>query len=258
MLADREKEREYVRSIDLSDTPRGIVAQGAGEEAQEVFDAAKDQAQVVGSGLLSFAHGVTPEVRAAISDSALLAQLVANKRASADKDPTAWYAEYSQVLQNIGWVVQDHGWADYTAEGKAAEVHEKIIEVLSVALGPSVTALRLIQSAIDVLKNMKPDTSWLTIFSRETQHARIARFQVGLVEPGEADEIFVTMLACLIEGEKSITQVLFFKYRAERARFLGNSAKASINLGAIEELGPEIRKKVRAYMTDYVSGITDL
>lgn len=258
MSAEREKVIEFVRSIDLSDTPRGTLPQGMAAEPQEVFDAAKAQAQVVGSGLLSFAQGVTPEVREAISNSALLAQLVANKRASADQDPTAWFSTYAQVLQNIGWVLQEHGWADYTAEGKAAEVHEKIIEVLSVALGPSVAALKLLQSAIDVLKAMEPDTSWLKIFSRETEHARIARFQVGLVEPGEADDVFVSMLACLIEGEKSVTQVLFVRYRTERARFLGNSAKVSVNRAALEDLGPEIRRKVRAYMTDYVSSIQDI
>ncbi|MFC3742491.1 hypothetical protein [Paractinoplanes deccanensis] len=227
-------------------------------EPQEIFDAAKAQAQVVGSGLMSFAQGVTPEVREAISNSALLAQLVANKRASAEKDPIAWYSAYTQVLQNVGWVLQESGWADYTAKGQAAEVHEKIIEVLSVALGPSVAALKLLQSAIDVLKAMKPDTSWLTIFSRETEHASIARFQIGLVEPGENDDVFVSMLACLVEGSSSVTQVLFFKYRAEHARFKGNSAKVSLNRAALEDLGPEIRKKVRAYMTDYLSTITDI
>lgn len=258
MVGKSETEIEFVRSIDLSGTPRGSLPQGMAAEPQEVFDAAKAQAQVVGSGLLSFAQGVTPEIREAISDSALLAQLVANKRASADKDPTAWYSTYSEVLQNIGWVLQDRGWADYTAEGKAAEVHEKVIEVLSVALSPSVAALQLLQSAIDVLKAMNPDTSWLTIFSRETQHASIARFQIGLVEPGEAGDVFVTMLACLIEGQASVTQVLFFKYRSEHANFKGNSAKISINRGILDDVRPEIRKKVRAYVTDYVSSIRDI
>ena len=47
---------------------------------------------------------------------------------------------------------------------------------------------------------MTPGTSWLTIFSREAQHAKVARFQIGLVEKGEADDVFVSMLACLIEA----------------------------------------------------------
>jgi hypothetical protein len=197
-------------------------------------------------------------MREAISSSALLAQLVANKRVSAESAPTEWYAAYLDVLQNIGWTIQDHAWNDYTAEGTAVEVHEKIIEVLQVALGPAPAALTIIKSAIAVLKAMSPESSWLTIFSREAQHARIARFQVGLVESGEDADLFVSMLACLIEAHATLTQVLVFKVRNERASFKGNSAKVSVDRESLEQLLPAIRTKVRAYQVDYVSSIQDL
>lgn len=258
MPVQLEQAAEYVSSVDLSGTPRNLLGQDAATEAGQVFETAKAQAQVVGSGLYSFANGVTPEMREAISNSALLAQLVANKRISADASPTAWYAAYLDVLQNIGWTVQDRAWNDYTAEGTAVEVHEKIIEVLQVALGPAPAALAIIKSAIGVLKAMTPETSWLTIFSREAQHARIARFQIGFVEIGEDDDLFVSMLACLIEADATLTQVLVFKFKSERASFKGNSARISVDPEGLEELLPAIRTKVRAYQSDYVSSIQDL
>src|SRR5689334_15939485 len=122
-----ERALEYVKSVDLRGTPRGLVAQSAESEAAEVFNQARNQAQVVGSGIFSFARGVTSAVREAISDSALLAQLVANKKASAENTPLEWFAAYSECLQNVGWVLQEGAWTDYTAKGTAAEVHEKII-----------------------------------------------------------------------------------------------------------------------------------
>jgi hypothetical protein len=258
MPEDVTRAAEFIKSIDLSGTRRGILPQDAATEASEVFDVAKSQAQVVGSALFSFAKGVTPGTREAISDSALLAQLVANKRASSDAAPIEWYAAYQDVLMNIGWVLQESGWVDYTAQGTAVEVHQKIIEVLGVALGPSAAALAIIRTAIDVLQAMTPGTSWLTIFSRESQHAKVARFQVGLVETDAAADVFVSLLACLIEGRSSITQVLFFKFRNEHASFRANSAKVSINRGALQELLPAIRTKVRAYQADYVSSIKDI
>lgn len=258
MSEDTSKAAEYVGSIDLYGTPRWILAQDAATEASETFVTAKSQAQVVGSGLFSFANGVTPSTREAISNSALLAQLVANKRFSAEQAPTEWYAAYQDVLQNIGWVLQDQGWVDHTAGGTAVEVHQKVIEVLEIALGPSAAALSIIRSAIDVLQAMAPGSSWFTIFNRESQHARIARFQIGFVEPGEADDVFVSMLACLIEARASITQVLVFKFRNEHAGFRANSAKVSINSAALQELMPAIRAKVVAYQADYVSSIKDI
>ena len=249
---------EFVRSIDLSGTPRGLLGQDAASEVGEVFQTAKAQAQVVGSGLYSFAKGVTPEMREAISNSALLAQLVANKRVSAEDEPTEWYTAYLDVLQNIGWTIQDHAWNDYTAEGAAVDVHEKIIEVLQVALGPAPAALSIVKSAIDVLKAMRPDTPWLTIFSREAQHARIARFQVGLVEQGEDADLYLSLLACLIEAHATLTQVLVFKFRNEHATFKGNTAKVSVDRNNLAQLLPAIRSKVRAYQSDYVSSIQDV
>jgi hypothetical protein len=250
--------QEFVESIDLSGTPRNLLAQGAGAEASEVFETAKDQAQIVGSGLFSFAKGVTAETRDAISDSALLAQLVANKRFSAETAPKEWYGAYQDVLQNVGWVLQDRGWADYTAAGTAVEVNEKIIEVLTAALGPSAAALTIIKAAIDMLQKMAAGSSWFTIFNRESANGNIARFQVGLVETGAEADVFVTLLACLIEAKSTLTQVLVFKFRNNQAKFEASSAKVSINRDSLQHLGPAIRKKVRAFQTDYVSSIKDI
>jgi len=258
MEFDKEQAREFVKSIDLTGVPRGIISQDAATEAGEIFDKAKTQAQVVGSGLFSFAQGVDANVREAISDSALLAQLVANKRASSETAPLEWFKEYTTVLQNVGWTLQESGWTDHTAQGNAVEVHEKIMELMAVALGPAPAALAIIAATVNALKGMKPDSSWLTIFSRESQKAKIARFQVGLVEKEEAGDVFVSLVACLIEAQNAITQVLFFKYKNAKASFRANTGKISINRPSLIDLGPGIRSKVRAYQTDYLSTIVDL
>jgi hypothetical protein len=258
MAVKLSQAKEFVKSVDLSGTPRGILRQDAAAETGIVFEQAKTQAQVVGSGLFSFAQGVDATVREAISDSALLAQLVANKRASIEGAPLEWFRAYSSVLQNVGWTLQESGWTDYTTKGTAVEVNEKIIEVITAALGPSAAALTIITSTVNALKAMKPDSSWITIFSRESQKAKIARFQIGLAEKGPGDDVFVSLLACLIEANNTITQVLFFKFREAQASFKANSAKVSINRPALAELGPSIRTKVRAYQADYLSSIVDI
>jgi len=249
---------DYVRSLDLAGTPRGIRAMDAVTEAGEVFSQAKTQAQIVGSAVFSFAQGVDAQTREAISDSALLAQLVANKRVSVAENPIGWYTEYTGVLQNLGWVLQEGGWNDYTAQGTAAEVHEKVIEVLGVVLAAGATALAIVTSALNALKAMKDDSPWITLFARETQKAKIARFQIGVAEKDAQGGVMVTMLGCLIEAENSVTQVLFFKFKNANARFQANNAKVSMNVPALLELSPAIRTKVRAYQADYLSSIKDI
>jgi hypothetical protein len=255
---DNKNALAFVHGIDLSRTPRPIVTMDAATDAREAFDTAKSQARIVGSGVFSFAQGVDADVRESIADSALLAQLVANKSASAEQTPLEWFAEYSKVLQNIGWTLQEGAWTDYTAQGTAVEVHEKIVEVMKGALGPSATALAIITSTIGALKAMSPDSPWITIFSRESQKARMARFQIGLVEKDLNADVFVSMLACLIEAQNTVTQVLVFKFKESQASFKANSARVSINRNAAAQLRPAIRSKIRAYQEGYVSGILNL
>lgn len=250
--------RNFIDSCDLPERPSTIVAQDADADAGTIFNEAKTQAQVVGSGVFSFAQGVDASVRDAISDSALLGQLVANKRTAPEDEPLKWFSVYADVLANVGWTLQESGWTDYTADGHAADVNEKIIEVVTAALAPSAGALTMITSTVNALKAMKPDSSWITIFNREAGHARLARFQVGLVENGPNAEVFVSLLACLIEAKTVITQVLFFKYRDSHARFRANTAKVSINRAALSELQHTIREKIQAYQNNYVSSIADL
>jgi hypothetical protein len=253
-----EQARDYVGEINLAGTPRGIIHQDAAEEAGEVFNKAKDQAQVVGSGLFSFAVGVTPEVREAISDSALLAQLVANKRVDFETAPRDWFKQYSEVLQNVGWVLQDLSFQDYTATGTSAEVHEKILDVVTAALAPAAGALAIITASINALRAMKPESSWITIFDRESRKARIARFQVGLVEQDENAQVFVSLLVCVITARDDLTQVLLFKFRDSQATFEATSGKVSVNRNALVDLGPAIRSKVKTFMADYLSSIQDI
>jgi hypothetical protein len=258
MAVDLASSRSYIEGIDLSGTRREPIPQGPGDEARGVFEDAKTQAQVVGSGVFSFEQGVTAAVREAISDSALLAQLVANKRTPVEVDPKAWFRTYMEVLQHVGWTVQEGGWVDYTARGTGAEVHEKILEVATAALAPTVGALAIIAASVKALKGLEPDSPWLTLFDRESKKARIARFQVGLVSTDPQGDVFVSMIVCLVEAQTDVTQVLLFKFRDASASFSANSGKVSVNMASVIDLRDEVRRKTRAYQRDYVSGILDL
>jgi hypothetical protein len=258
MAFDIGQATEFVKTVDLTGVPRKIVAQDAAAEAGVAFDEAKNQALVVGSGVFSFSQGVDAMVREAISDSALLAQLVANKAVKFEEQPEKWFDTYSDVLENVGWTLQDKALNDYSATGTAAEVNEQIIAVITAILGPSPAALSIITSTVNALKAMQPGSSWFTIFSRETQKAKVARFQIGVAEKDKEGGVLVSLLACLIEAKSDITQVLFFKFRQSNASFKAYGNKVSLNQPSLTQLGPAIRKKVQAYQADYVSSIKDL
>lgn len=249
---------QYLAAVDLSNTPRELVEQDAATDPDAaVFEQARTQAQVVGSGVFSFAPSVEAAVREAVSDALLLAQLVANKQASTEADPLRWFAAYTQVLTSVGWTLAAGGWTDYSSQGTTADVHQEVLAILTAVLGPVPTALAIVTASVKALKAMNPQSSWMRIFSRESQRARIARFQLGGVEQ-DGGTLRISMVACLIEASSTITQVLVFRFREQRAAFRASHPTLSASAASLVELHPQIQAKVRAYQSSYLSSIANL
>src|SRR5262245_40695599 len=119
---------EFVRRAALPPQPRGRMEE-TGAAVTAALDAAKNQAAVVGSDIISFVQGVTPERRRAAIHSSLLAQLVAKQRVPDQRDIYAWYIAYFDVLANIGWSIQDKGFATYAEYTQGFEAHEAILQI---------------------------------------------------------------------------------------------------------------------------------
>jgi hypothetical protein len=246
--------RAFIESAELPPRPTGLVQQGA-ETAQPIFDSAKDQATVVASEVVSFVAGVDKNIRDALMNCALLAQLVASKKVADRKDIYSWYDEYFDVLRSIGWDVQDSGFSEYSETGVGFEVHEKILEVAAVLLGPSPAALAVVKATLEALKGMKSDNGWITIFNRETQYAESARFQISVATPTSDGGVMVGILAFGLKAKKTITQVLFFKVTKNEASLRADSAKATIDVESLNALADDVRDKVRSYQKAYVASL---
>jgi hypothetical protein len=257
MTIDIDAARAYISGIDLPE-PFVIAQDLDGEDLEHPFDAVKDQASVVGQDVIAFTSGTEVELRKAISSSSLLAQMVADRRVPDKKKIYDWYDAYFEVLRNVGWVVQDQGWAQYEEGGDGFEVHEKIAEVAAVLLGAAPAALAIVTSTLNALKGMNADSPFITLFNRETVHAEAARFQISVIEGADAENVLVSMIAFGIKAQRAITQVLFFKVKKNRAELRSNSSKVSINVDALRDLGPLIRDKVRGHQRDYIKNLPDL
>jgi len=251
-----DQARRYVSSLNLNDLlRRGPKAAGTVELN---FDQVKNQAAVVGSDIVSFVKGVTPERREDIVNSSLLAQLAAKKQVSDPGRVYDWYNAYFDVLTNIGWSVQDRGFAAYSEASDNFQAHEAILKVAASLLGPAATTLAVVQATLDALTSLSADSPWLAIFNRESQSAQTARFQVTLSEQGEYEQVVVSLMAFGIEAKATLTQVLFFKFKSSEASLKHYSGKVTINTHVLANVRDLIKTKVAAYAMDYIKALPDL
>jgi hypothetical protein len=249
--------REFVTRAEIVPAVRSRDAAPSAAVAL-AFDTAKNQAAVVGSDILSFVQGVTPERREAILNSSMLAQLVAKKKISDTTKLFAWYDSYFDTLANIGWVIQDKSFAEYEEKSQNFEAHEAILAIATLLLGPAPTALAIVKTTLEALEKMGQDSPFLTIFDRESRRARTAKFQISLAEQGPDGQFFVTLMAFALEARSTLTQVLFFKSRASEAKLRHSSGKVTINTSVLDGVGPAIKQKLADHALEFVKQLPDL
>ena len=256
---DALRAREFVNSVALPEPRR--VRGDLPKNLSPAFDAAKEQASVVGSDVIAFVKGIAPESRGDIVNAALLAQLVAKKRV---REPQSlrqvadWYETYFDTLSRVGFVIQDRGFAEYRGKSKTFEAHEAIIEVATTLLAGSPAALALVKTTLGALRKMSADSPWITLFNRESQSANTARFQVSLVEPDDNARLLVSLIAFGLEARSSVTQVLFFKFHENEVTLRHNSGKLTIDAPLLAAVRDQISAKLVPYVNEFVRGLPDL
>jgi hypothetical protein len=243
----------FIREVELP--PAARLPREGTSLPQAVFDQIKTQATVVGSDIISFVVGVPAESRHDIVNCSLLAQLAANKRVPKRENLRAWYESYFETLTHLGWVIQEKGFAQHRETADDFEANQAILSVATVLLGPGTAALAVIQSTLDAMKSMS-DGPWMTVFKRESQTARAARFQITLVEPTPQDGSMVTLMAFELEATATLTQVLFFKFRSSDVMLRHASGRVTINTEVLAAVRPAIAEKIAAYTGNYVAALT--
>ncbi|MFS8980782.1 hypothetical protein PO002_41320 [Cupriavidus necator] len=223
------------------------------------FEVDKDQAVVVGSGVLTFAKGVLPGRREGVANSLLLAQLVARRTAGDPANLDAWYKEYMRVLANIGWLIETSSATKYIEGTEDFETDKAVMSVAALLLGPGAPgALALVSTTLDALASMDESKPWITIFSRETRSANVSNFQVALAEQAPDGRFVVSMMAFALKAGSAVTQVLFFKAKKNDAELTHYDSKAEINVSVLDALEPELSNRVAQHSKSFISQLPDL
>ena len=169
-----------------------------------------------------------------------------------------WYNAYFDVLENIGWVIQDRSFSSYTEEADGLEAHEAILKVATLFLGASPAALAIVISTLEALKSMDSSKAWMTIFDRESKQAKTGHFQIALAEQGENDQFFVSRMAFSLKAASTITQILLFKIRNDEVELDKCSGKVTINDEVLSSIREGVKQKIAAYTNDYIAKLPDL
>lgn len=227
-----------------------------GEEADlpRLEDATR-QGAVVDSNIVTFPEGTPVEVKDAVGSWLLLAQRAASAKVPDKDDTQGWMGAYHQALMDTGWARRGdaQAWVEEHVEGST--VHEKILAVAAVVLGPVPTALAIVTATLQSLQKMNEDSPWITLFDRRGRSATSVGFQVASCVPSDAGGAALHAIDFRVEARQVLTQVLFFRFTSREATMLRRGVVLELTPGALKEYGPAVHARVSAATLDSIAAI---
>jgi hypothetical protein len=228
---------EFVTALELPEVgPRFESA--AVPEPPQFTD--KREVVAVGPQLAEFSSAVPADLRPLISNSMLLAQLAASKATAQATTAFECHGSEEQVQE---------------VSNKNLGVHKAIIPVLTAILGPAVAATSMIISVLQGLQEMDASSPWITLFDQSSQHAKGAKFQISYVDADRNGEPAISLLAFSIQAERTITQVLFFKFSAQKAELRKSTSTLATTAARLTADKDVIAGRVQNFIADFVKNI---
>jgi hypothetical protein len=244
--------REYIDAANLPKLPARARAEPRPPVELKDTDA---QALVVGSSLVVAADGVPAQVRSDIVNCTLFAQLAASGRVTDPRKVTEWYTVYFEALTALGWAQHDSRFEEFESRATTIEAHKSVVKVLTGLLGPSAAAIVLVTDTFKALQSMNENSPWITLFDRQSVAVKSARFQVAAAQMGARGLVDVALVAFDLHSRASLTQVLFFKFKANSTRLKYARGNATIYEAALAGHRKQIAERLVAYRTAYIGEI---
>jgi hypothetical protein len=213
-------------------------------EVGPAFEEGKRQGAVVASNIAAFPPETPAHVRDAVSDWMLFAQLVASKKFPGGSNTDGWADEYLDVLLHTGWVKREEvgSWTEERVTG--SQVHQKILGLVAVVLGPVPTALAIVTAALQGLQQMDENSKWITLFDRRGKSTTSVGFSVASVEPESEGAAALRSVDFRVYARKTMTQVLFFKFTDNEASMFRRGTVLFLAADRLAGLGPMIKERV--------------
>jgi hypothetical protein len=154
-----------------------------------------------------------------------------------------WYRGYFTALAKVAqWDLSGPPTLNtFNTNDGNLTVNSAILQIASDLLGGAGTsAYVLIRDALTGLESADGQTPWFTLFQQHSQYMNIGRCQISVVTQDDSGLVNLSVMAFGLEAQSTLTQVLLFKFKSERATLKWRDQKATIDDVGVIEIDPRI------------------
>ena len=218
-------------------------------------DKLREDVVVVASQINACESNVPDDLRELVHSVLLIAQLAARKKDADNAD--AYWTKYWESLVRIGWLDVSVTEVKKAIVKTDVSVHEQI-ETILLASVPGFEAAPIVSAFLHSLKDVNPNSSWITLFHHSARKTNGASFQFSDTQMGPGNVITLDLVGIFLDANVSCTQVLFFKYPAVDASLRIVRKRLQTTPGCLKRLAKNIKKKAKPYYAREIASIMDL
>lgn len=245
--AEIERIRNFIDSLELAE-PRGPVL----PVREMVLADTKQSASVDAGSLISFVAGLTAQQKSDTLNSTLLAQLAANKKYDREKQTQEWYKFYRNVLENVGWVIQEFSFSKFEAGGSTASVDEVVINVLSAIASGNELAVAI--SMVQAMKKLPTSDGRAVLWEQESHNASQGNFQIGTAV--DSSGVVVMKLGAFhFTTKEEVTRVLWFKWSGSQSQMYKATQSINLNNDVYSRVRQQVIDKLGDRATQFVADL---
>ncbi|MCR9121299.1 MAG: hypothetical protein NXH91_03415 [Phyllobacteriaceae bacterium] len=251
-MVDLQDAIKYIKGLRLPDPPN--IATG------EAFDGQTDQPQgvVIGSELLTF-DGLDANVREAVTNAFLLAQLHADATVGDKMQTHEYYSRFAEVLQGIGWLVHEETRAANSERGDSIDVHASLLSLAELALSPHKAAVDLVRAVLDVMMKADDNEPWITFYYENAVKSENAHLSIALAQSGTAiADVSVALVQLAVRASKKLSKRVIFRRETANATLDHITAKLGINEVSLMALNDEVASHIGAHSSGYIRNLPPL
>ena len=241
---------EYIANLELA-TPDETLEQLPIDELNLVEDDAS--AKAVAGSTVSFDGTVGSVQQKDVLNSTLLAQLAANKAFDREKQTVDWYKKYREVLENIGWVIQNFTFSNQASSGATVRLDKTALTVLAAAM--SGNELAILTSTISALENADPDSKEITLFDTNGSSGDGGNFQLSTASLDPNNNVQMSLGAFYFEASERHTRFLFWSWSTKSINIYGGSQSVVLNEEIYSTVRQQIIEKLGDRAQQYVADI---
>lgn len=213
----------------------------------------EDEAGYVDSGsLVSFVSGISALEKSDVLNSTLLAQLAANTAFDRWEDTENWYKKYVEVLENVGWVIENFNFTKYKTKQKTFTMDKAVLEILrAIATGEQE---EVINETIDALEALDDGDGKLVLFDTNGSNLTKGNFQMATAQ-SDGETVSMALGAFYFSSKQSATRFLWFEYKKISTTLFKAAQKVVLNEEVYDKVRDAINKKLGDAAVEYVANL---